>query len=139
MAHTTPSAARHAPSEDSTARPRVVVVDDNVDAATVLAEVLRRMGYDPSVVHDGRGTLEEAARLRPASMLVDIGLPDLDGYEVARRLRAMPGLESLQIVAVTGYGTGEDRERSHAAGFDAHLVKPVDLDALRELLRLANS
>ena len=110
----------------------MLVVDDNVDAAEMLAELLRASGYTTSIAHDGPVALELARSFRPDIALVDIGLPVMDGYEVARRLRDM--LNGARLIAVTGYGQQGDRDRSLAAGFDAHLVKPVSLDVLQAAL-----
>jgi CheY-like chemotaxis protein/anti-sigma regulatory factor (Ser/Thr protein kinase) len=113
---------------------RVLVVDDNADAADLLAELLTVVGADVRVAHDGLSALEVAEQFSPSIGLIDIGLPLVDGYEVGRRLR-----ETLKpplfLVAITGYGQAQDRARSSAAGFDAHLVKPVDFAALDDLLR----
>lgn len=111
---------------------RVLVVDDNVDAAEMLAELLRASGYTTSIAHDGPVALELARTFRPDIALIDIGLPVMDGYELARRLRGM--LDRARLIAVTGYGQQGDRDRSHDAGFDAHLVKPVSLDVLHAAL-----
>jgi two-component system CheB/CheR fusion protein len=115
---------------------RVLVVDDNVDAADSLRMVLEvQGGHTVRVAYDGAAALAAAAEFHPDAVLLDIGLPKgMDGYEVARRLRSVPGLEETPIVALTGYGRTEDRARSAAAGFTAHLVKPVDPEELRELL-----
>src|SRR5205807_1390091 len=113
---------------------RVLVVDDNVDAAATLAELVVLWGHEVRVVHDGRLALEEVSRYQPEVVLLDIGLPQMDGYEVARRLREQPGGLALRLVAVTGYGQEQDRRKSQAAGFDDHLVKPVDAEALQQLL-----
>jgi len=120
--------ARH----PSGAGQRVLVVDDNVDAAEMLAEVLRASGYAASVAYDGPVALELARSSPPDIVLIDIGLPVMDGYELARRLRVM--LNGARLIAVTGYGQQGDRERSRDAGFDAHLVKPVSLDVLHAAL-----
>ncbi|HET9350810.1 MAG TPA: PAS domain S-box protein [Burkholderiales bacterium] len=112
---------------------RILVVDDNVDAARSLEMLLKSLGHETLVVHDGAEALRAAPEYRPSIVLLDIGMPGLDGYEVARRLRAMEGGESLRIVAVTGWGQDADREKSREAGFDLHLVKPVEP---RELVRV---
>lgn len=111
---------------------RVLVVDDNVDAATLLAEYLSDLGYVTAVAHDGPSALELAAQLHPDAVLLDIGLPGMDGYEVGERLRR--DHHDLRMIAVTGFGEGRDRERSERAGFDAHLVKPIDLSRLVDRL-----
>jgi len=113
---------------------RVLIVDDNVDAAEMLAEVLNELGHEIEVCHDGASALRIAERLRPELALVDIGLPILDGYELAAELRRAPWSSDLKLVAVTGYGQERDRARAREAGFDAHFVKPLDLDKVRELL-----
>jgi signal transduction histidine kinase len=113
---------------------RVLVVDDNADAAESLAMLLRAEGHEVRTAYDGPAALEAAAVIRPEAVLLDIGLPRMDGYEVARRLRRDVGLKEALLVAVTGYGQEEDRRRVEQAGFDAYLVKPADLAALRELL-----
>ena len=112
----------------------VLIVDDNIHAATSLAMLVKLWGYGPLVAHDGLRALELAREQRPTIVLLDIGLPGMDGLEVARRLRGIPDLELATIVAMTGYGQDEDRRRSREAGFDHHLVKPVDLDALEKLI-----
>ena len=111
---------------------KVLVVDDNTDAAELLARALDMMGYETAVAHDGPSALERAKSFRPDVVLLDIGLPLMNGYEVAARLRSEHG--SLMLVAITGYGQVSDVERAHAAGFDHHMVKPVELRAVRELL-----
>jgi signal transduction histidine kinase len=113
---------------------RVLVVDDNIDAASTLGELLRVLGHEPLVAHDAPSALALAREEAPQLALVDLGLPILDGYELIGRLRNLPGLATLPAIAVTGYGQASDRARSHAAGFDRHVVKPVGLDDLRTLL-----
>ncbi|MBP7149045.1 MAG: response regulator, partial [Acidobacteria bacterium] len=114
---------------------RVAVVDDNRDLAQALATALAAGGAEVLVAHDGRAGLELICRERPDAALVDIGLPGIDGCELARRLRRDPALAGLRLVAISGYGQPRDSERSLAAGFDAHLVKPVELGRLMEILR----
>jgi signal transduction histidine kinase/ActR/RegA family two-component response regulator len=113
---------------------RVLVVDDNVDAAELLAEVLELDGHEVVVAHDGLAALERVGSFAPEVVFLDIGLPGLDGYEVARRVRQRPGGKALKLVALTGYGQASDRQRSREAGFDVHLVKPVELDTVRALV-----
>ena len=113
---------------------RVLVVDDNADAAQMLATLLEAHGHLVSVEYDGTGGLARALRERPEVMLLDIGLPDMDGHELARRLRASPDTANAMLVALTGYGQSEDRERARQAGFDRHLVKPADLSELLGIL-----
>jgi CheY-like chemotaxis protein len=111
---------------------RILIVDDNVDAATVLSELLRALGNEVEVAHNGLRALAAARRFEPELALVDIGLPVMDGYELARRLREQH--PELRLVAVTGYGLERDRERSAQAGFVDHLVKPVDMAMIEQLL-----
>lgn len=113
---------------------KILVVDDNVDSAKILSMLLSRAGHDVRTVHDGPATLAAADEFGPEIILLDIGLPVMDGYEVVRRLRANPERRDWYVVALTGYGQDDDRRRSHEAGFDAHLVKPVDLDVLQRLI-----
>jgi CheY-like chemotaxis protein len=116
-------------------RRRIVVVDDNADAADSLADLLTFDGHDVHAVYGAAEALEAVARLKPEMMFLDIGLPVMDGYEIARRLRERDGQVPLRLIALTGYGQKEDRERSMAAGFDDHLVKPVTPDALEKIFR----
>ncbi len=118
---------------------RVLVVDDNVDAAELLGEVLEMDGHQVTVVHDGMAALAHMGAEDPEVIFLDIGLPGMDGYEVARRIRERSGGTGPRLVAVTGYGQASDRQRSREAGFDAHLVKPVELDRVRELVADAGS
>ena len=113
---------------------KVLVVDDNVDAAQMLATLLEMSGYEVKVEYDGKGALASALQAPPDVALLDIGLPDIDGHELARRLRAMPETTQAMLVALTGYGQEEDRQRAHHAGFDHHMAKPADLAKLLELL-----
>jgi signal transduction histidine kinase/ActR/RegA family two-component response regulator len=113
---------------------RILVVDDNRDAADSLAMLLRLMGADVRVAYGGEDAVRGASSHCPAVMFVDIGMPDLDGYEVARRIRNDPGCTKASLVALTGWGQAEDRRRSSEAGFDHHLVKPVDLEVLEAVL-----
>ncbi|HWB14298.1 MAG TPA: PAS domain S-box protein [Pirellulales bacterium] len=129
-----------APSQDQTPRlpsRRVLVVDDNQDAADGLAIVLGLAGQDVRTAYDGPSALAEANHFRPDVIFLDIGMPGMDGYEVARRLRADPELKGALLVALTGWGQEADRRRSFDAGFDHHLVKPVDTDVLNDLLASA--
>ena len=125
-----PDAASPPPSSGH----RVLIVDDNVDAAESLAMLLRLDGHDVRVAHEGTSALEMARAYRPALIFLDIGLPGIDGYEVARRLRAMPELGNMVIAALTGWGQAEDRRRSAEAGFDHHLVKPPEPHALQAVM-----
>ena len=113
---------------------RILIVDDNVDSAESLAMLLELTGHIARTAHDGPAALETALAFRPRVVLLDIGLPRMDGYEVARRLRQDPAYAGMTVIAMTGYGQEEDRRRSKEAGFDRHLVKPVDPDELQDLL-----
>ena len=113
-------------------RKRVLVVDDNQDALAMLADALRAVGFDVRIAHDGPTALRQASAFAPDIAILDIGLPVMDGYELAERLRTAAAGRPVTLVAVTGYGQPADRRRARLAGFDAHLVKPVRLD---ELLR----
>jgi len=113
---------------------RILVVEDNPDIAESMVMLLELLGHRVRVAHDGPVALELARATPPDVMLVDIGLPGMDGYEVARRIREDPTLRRVVLVALTGYGRDEDRRQAEAAGFDHHLVKPVDLTALERLV-----
>ncbi|MEP6593150.1 MAG: ATP-binding protein [Acidobacteriota bacterium] len=113
---------------------RVLVVDDNRDAAELLADSLRALGHVVAVAFDGPSGLEAASRFEPDVALLDLGLPMMDGFELARRLRAHRPRPGLRLVAITGYGQVSDRQKSSEAGFDAHLVKPVDVRELHSLI-----
>ena len=117
------------------ARGRVLLVDDNVDAALTLAEAVRLDGHEVRIAHEGDGALQLAESFAPDVVLLDIGLPGMDGYEVVRRLRQMPHLRGTLMVALTGFGQESDRDKALKAGFDEHLVKPVDLDTVHAVLR----
>ena len=126
-------AAEPVASVDPAAR-RILVVDDNEDAAVVLADVLALCGYNTRYAHDGPSALHIAEEFSPDVAILDIGLPVMDGYELAQQFAAHPTLRRMRLVAVTGYGQDHDHARSRAAGFAAHLVKPVELDQLQPLL-----
>ena len=113
----------------------VLVVDDNVDAADTLGELLAAWGYDVIVAHDGPAALAALQDTLPDIALLDIGMPAMDGYELAAHLRFQPGCAALPIVAITGASGPEEARRSRAKGFSAHLVKPVSPASLRMLLR----
>jgi PAS domain S-box-containing protein len=113
---------------------KVLVVDDNVDSAVSLATLLRMTGHDALLAHDGISAIEAAERHRPDVVLLDIGLPHMNGYEVCRRLRELPWSNALVVIAVTGWGQGDEPQKWQAAGFDAHLVKPAHYDDLVALL-----
>lgn len=118
---------------------RILVVDDNRDGAESLSLLLELMGHEIRTAHDGVEAVEQAAAFAPHVVLLDLGLPKLDGYEAARRIRAMPHGSGILLVALTGWGSDVDRARSRAAGFDHHLVKPVDMAVLRGLLDVSAS
>jgi signal transduction histidine kinase/ActR/RegA family two-component response regulator len=120
--------------EASRDRPTVLVVDDNQDAADLLAELLRLRGCVVHVAHDSAEALQTANELVPDVALLDIGLPVMDGYELARRLRELPAWTGVRLVALTGYGADNDRARSSEAGFERHLVKPIDAGTVVELV-----
>ncbi|MFO1468025.1 MAG: response regulator [Steroidobacteraceae bacterium] len=129
-------AAMPAPAVAAAGRPRrILVVDDNVDAADSLAMLLRLDGHEVDTAYGAEGALAAVAARPPEIMLLDIGLPMMDGYEVARRARALPEGAGVRFIALTGYGQGEDRELALAAGFEHHLVKPPDLETLQRLLQ----
>ncbi len=113
---------------------RVLIVDDNLDAAAAMEMLLQETGYRVRVAHTGPTGLAAAVDFRPDVVLLDIGLPDLDGWDVAKRLRQQPELHATLLVAMTGYGKSSDREHSQKAGFDYHFVKPVNFGKLRQIL-----
>jgi len=116
---------------------RIMVVDDYVDAAESLAMLLQMEGHEVKTVHCGMQAIEQAQIFRPRVVLLDIGLPGLNGYEVASRLRELPETRESMLIALTGYGQTEDRNRSQNAGFDHHLLKPINFEVLSELLASA--
>ncbi len=116
---------------------RVLVVDDNVDAAESIAMILRITGHEVLCIYDGPSVLKTVQNYRPEVVIIDIGLPGMSGYEVARQLRSIPECSHLALVAVTGYGQENDRATAHSAGFDSHMTKPVDPDALGEFVAAA--
>jgi CheY-like chemotaxis protein/two-component sensor histidine kinase len=122
------------PAVAKTCRHRVLIIDDNVDAAESIAVLLRLWGHDGRTAYDGKAGLDAARVYEPEIVLLDIGLPGISGYEVARLLRQEFGHDRPTLVAMTGYGQEEDHRRTQEAGFDHHFVKPVDTDALQELL-----
>jgi CheY-like chemotaxis protein len=115
---------------------RILVVDDNIDAADSAAEILRLLGNNVSVVYDGLAAVHAVDEWQPHIVLLDIGLPGIDGYEVARRVRQSAFGKGVVLVALTGWGQDKDRERASDAGFDLHWVKPVGLDKLKEISTL---
>ena len=113
---------------------RVLIVDDNEDAANSLALILELGGHETASVYTAMDALQRAAAFRPEVVLLDIGLPGMDGYEVAQKMRELPGLRDIRLVAVTGYGRSDDRIRARDAGFDDHLTKPVEYAVLERTL-----
>jgi two-component system CheB/CheR fusion protein len=116
------------------AQVRVLVVDDRVDTAECICMLIESLGHTAHMVHNGSDALELVERERPDLMLIDIGMPGMNGYELARRLRSDPALTDIRLVALTGYGRDDDRKSAGAAGFDRHLVKPVGFETLEEVL-----
>jgi signal transduction histidine kinase/ActR/RegA family two-component response regulator len=125
------------PAREATLRHRVLVVEDNEDAAETLREMLLMWDHEVEVAHDGREGIDKARAFQPDVILCDIGLPVMDGYEVARAIRSDPELSSAFLVAVTGYASHEDARRAAGAGFDRHLGKPVPVEVLEEVLATA--
>jgi len=127
------SRRRHAISEDAGGR-RILLVDDNRDSTEVLSLLLSERGYEVEVAHDAVAGLKGALAFRPSVALLDIGLPEMDGYELARRLKAKRSLRDVRLIAVTGYGQPSDRERALDAGFSEHVTKPFEFERLAELI-----
>jgi CheY-like chemotaxis protein len=115
----------------------ILIVDDNADAATSLADLLQTQGHTVTVRHDAHSALDEARTLHPDALILDVGLPDMDGYELSRRLHGMPATSGATYIALTGYGQAHDRVLAKAAGFDHDFTKPVDMGALRRALAQA--
>jgi CheY-like chemotaxis protein len=116
-------------------RRRVLVADDNVDAAESLQLWLQMAGHEVHAAHDGLEALRAAESLRPEVVLLDLGMPGLNGYDVARRIRQAPWGRGMVLIALTGWGQEEDRQQTSAAGFDHHLTKPVPPDDIEALIR----
>ena len=142
-----PTGIEGEPASETAAAPldglSIILVDDNVDSAEMMCDLLEALGHRAQLAHDGAGALVLAASMAasggaPDVMILDIGLPDMDGSELARRLRAMPSLARTRLVAHTGYGAPHDREKTSAAGFDVHLVKPASIDDLQAALRASS-
>ncbi len=113
---------------------RILIVDDNQDASDILVLMLSRLGHIARAEYDGRAAIKTAAEFHPEVILLDIGLPGLNGYEVARYLRAQPDGHRVVLIAATGWGQDEDKKRAHDAGFNFHMTKPLEPEALRKLL-----
>jgi signal transduction histidine kinase len=125
---------RNVPALEKSNTRRILIVDDNVDAAETLASILHIFGHTTRIAHDGPAGLDAALAFAPDVALLDIGLPVMDGYEVARRMRAQPQLANTRLISLTGYGQQDDRIRSQDAGFETHLVKPIDIEVLHVIL-----
>jgi CheY-like chemotaxis protein len=123
------------PGPESFTQLRVLVVDDNVDNAESLSQLLRAMRHETAVAYDGPSAVEAVGRFSPDVVLLDIGLPGFDGYEVARRIRDTEQGRDIRLIAITGWGQDADKRKAWAAGFDAHLTKPVDPAALLSLVQ----
>lgn len=130
------SQSRHCPNAElAQAKVHVLIVEDNPDTAETLRVLLQLSGYHVAVAYNGSAGVEVARQFRPHIVLSDLGLPGIDGFEVARQLRRSPETATATLIAVTGYGQEEDRRKSRQAGFDYHLVKPVDPNELERLLQ----
>jgi PAS domain S-box-containing protein len=132
-------ASESPPTKQQQRRRRLMVIDDNKDAAESMSMLFELWGHEVICAYDGRAALETAAKYRPDAVFLDIGLPGMDGYEIAERLRELPESSRTVLVAITGYGQDEDRRRSREAGIDHHLVKPVSPETLHKLLDSLNS
>jgi CheY-like chemotaxis protein len=137
----TPPGRRNNPDEASQgapgrakARRRVLIVEDNLDTVHTLARLVQEMGHVADYAINGYAAMELARRFRPDFVLLDLGLPGMDGFDVCRRLKNEPGMERTRFIAITGYAQEEYRQRSRAAGFDLHLTKPLDPRVLEKLL-----
>jgi CheY-like chemotaxis protein len=132
----TPAPQQNAAAADTSAAKgrRVLVVDDNIDAAQSLAMLLETHGHEVRAVHDAREVVAVADRFRPDVAILDIGLPYIDGYQLARNLRGRASTAKLLLIALTGYGQPEDAQRARIAGFDHHVVKPVEPDTVHALI-----
>src|SRR5690606_30923806 len=138
-AHAPAAGAVAAADAAGTGANRVLVVDDNHDAADTLAMMVRVLGHEVAQVYDPEQVEAEVERFAPHLVFLDVGMPGRSGYDIARSLRQRHGASTLGIVAVTGWGHAEDRSRTREAGFDEHLVKPPQLDAIRRLCAAARA
>jgi CheY-like chemotaxis protein len=133
--HKAASVASETANQSSTnQRFKVLVVDDNVDAAESLSMLLQNAGHTSRVAHDGYQALQVAQKYQPTVVFLDIGLPGMNGYEVAKALRKIPGMEQVVLVALTGWGGRDDRDRSNEAGIHTHLIKPIGIGTVDKLL-----
>jgi CheY-like chemotaxis protein len=133
-AHAVPAESQRRAKGGALPPRRVLVVDDNLDAAEGLGMLLSLRGHQVATAYDGQGAIERARELQPDVVLLDIGLPRIDGFEVARRLREEHRARPMVLVALTGYGQERDRVRAREAGFDHHLVKPLDFETIESVL-----
>jgi CheY-like chemotaxis protein len=122
------------PSHNESQRLRILIVDDNSEVAECLSLLLETLGHETAVATCGADAIETARRTVPHTMLIDIGMPQISGYELARRLRNEPSLAGIRLIALSGYGQDEDRRRAIEAGFDAHLTKPASSEALESAI-----
>lgn len=136
---TAPTRDAAQPKSPTPQRCRVLIIDDNVDAATILGMLIRALGHETHAVHSGTEAVTAAQEFGPNVIFLDIGLPGISGYDVARELRREPTLADTMIVAVTGWGSDEDKRRSEEAGFDLHLIKPIDAAAVKRVLAEART
>ena len=120
-------------------RERILIVDDNRFAADALARILKIVGFDVTAEYSGQRAIEQMATLQPNLALIDIGMPDLDGFEVARRVRQQRSIATVILVALTAWAREEDQRRAYECGFDLHVAKPVSLQSLRNVLALLDS
>jgi CheY-like chemotaxis protein len=125
---------REEPEHEVTAKRRVLIVDDNRDSAASMAKLLRVMGHEVDTAHDGEQAVEMAGAMRPEVVLLDIGLPKMNGYAAANTIRQQPWGKKMILIAVTGWGQEEDKRKSKEAGFDQHMVKPIDVRSLMKFL-----
>jgi len=116
---------------------KILVVDDNPDAAELVSSLLQTQGHDVQTAHTPADAIALATRFQPDIAFLDIGLPQMDGFELAAHLRSLPELRDCHFIAITGYDDAEDRKQSKRIGFEAHLVKPISLDTLNEVVRAA--
>jgi len=120
--------------DSAAAKPRILIVDDNADAANSLGRLLTLIGHEVRVVHDGASAVAETELFRPRAVLLDLGMPIMDGFDTARQIRSRAEFQDVALIAITGWGQERDRQRTEAAGFAAHLIKPVNLDQLEAVL-----